>query len=86
MEAERLNDGRADDRAGRGDPGGLRRHALQQFAHHGAARLCEPRLDDHRVSVNQHIDNEFALLSQQMKTMEDNIMRALGNHEISIPK
>ncbi len=29
-----------------------------------------------RISdVNRHIDDKFALLSQQMKTMEDNILR-----------
>jgi hypothetical protein len=33
------------------------------------------RIDDLSDSVNRHIDDKFALLSQQMKHMEDNIMR-----------
>jgi hypothetical protein len=51
------------------------------------------RLDDHRGLINlrfddviQHIDDKFALLSQQMKTMEDNIMRVLGDHEMRLQK
>ena len=33
-----------------------------------------------RISdVNRHIDDKFALLSRQMKTMEDNIMRIVGD-------
>jgi hypothetical protein len=42
------------------------------------------RIDDLRDSVNRHIDDKFALLSQQMKTMEDNIMRIVGEHESRI--
>jgi hypothetical protein len=38
------------------------------------------RFDD----VNQHIDDKFALLSLQMKHMEDNIMRIVGDHESRI--
>jgi len=35
-----------------------------------------------RISdVNRHIDDKFALLSQQMKTMENNILRLIGDHE-----
>lgn len=44
------------------------------------------RLDDQSVSINRHIDDKFALLSQQMKTMEDNIMRVLGGHETRLQK
>jgi DNA recombination-dependent growth factor C len=40
------------------------------------------RFDD----VNRHIDDKFALLSQQMKHMEENIMRILGDHETRIQK
>ena len=40
------------------------------------------RFDD----VNRHIDDKFALLSQQMKNMEDNLMRILGDHETRIQK
>jgi hypothetical protein len=32
------------------------------------------------------IDDKFALLSQQMKTMEENIMRILSDHEMRIQK
>ncbi|MGH9581685.1 MAG: hypothetical protein ACRD4O_01975 [Bryobacteraceae bacterium] len=35
-------------------------------------------------SVNQHIDDKFALLSQQMKHMEDNIMRVVGDLETRV--
>lgn len=38
------------------------------------------RFDD----VNRHIDDKFALLSRQMKSMEENIMRMLGDHETRI--
>ncbi len=44
------------------------------------------RIDDLRNSVNLHIDDKFALLSQQMKTMEENIMRILGDHETRLHK
>ena len=40
------------------------------------------RFDD----ANRHIDDKFALLSQQMKSMEDKIMRILGDHETRIQK
>jgi predicted Holliday junction resolvase-like endonuclease len=40
------------------------------------------RFDD----VNRHIDDKFALLSQQMKHMEENIMRILGDRETRIQK
>jgi len=39
------------------------------------------RITDLRDSVNRHFDDKFALLSQQMKTMEDNVLRMLGDHE-----
>lgn len=40
-----------------------------------------------RISdVNRHIDDKFALLSQQMHTMEDNIMRFIGGHETRFQK
>jgi hypothetical protein len=39
------------------------------------------RITDLRDSVNRHIDDKFALLSQQMKTMEEHIMRIVGDHE-----
>jgi hypothetical protein len=44
------------------------------------------RLDDQRDAINQHIDDKFGLLSQQIKTMEDNIMRVLGDHETRLQK
>lgn len=44
------------------------------------------RITDLRESVNRHIDDKFALLSQQMKAMEDNLMRILGSHETRIQK
>lgn len=47
------------------------------------------RLDDMSKrfeDANRHIDDKFALLSQQMKTMEDNIMRVLGDHETRLQK
>ncbi len=35
-----------------------------------------------RISdVNRQIDDKFALLSQQMKTMEDNLLRLIGDYE-----
>ena len=38
--------------------------------------------DNSRISdVNRHIDDKFALLSQHMRHMEDNIMRMLGDHD-----
>ncbi len=36
--------------------------------------------------MSRHIDDKFALLSQQMKTMEDNIMGIIGQHETRIHK
>ena len=39
------------------------------------------RFDDLRDSLNKHIDDKFQLLSQQMRHMEDNIMRITGDHE-----
>ncbi len=36
--------------------------------------------------INRHIDDNFALLSQQMKAMEDNILRLIGDHETGIQK
>jgi len=36
------------------------------------------RIGDLDRNVNRHIDDKFALLSQQMKTMEDNIMGIVG--------
>jgi hypothetical protein len=42
------------------------------------------RIGDLDRSLNRHIDDKFALLSQQMKTMEDNIMRIVGEHESRI--
>lgn len=41
-------------------------------------------IDDLRDSVNRHIDDKFNLLSQQIKHMEDNAMRILGDHETRI--
>ena len=38
-----------------------------------------------RISdVNRHIDDKFALLSQQMKHMEDNIMSITGRHQTDL--
>jgi hypothetical protein len=42
------------------------------------------RIGDLRVrfdDVNRHIDDKFELLSQQMRHMEDNIMRIVSDHE-----
>ncbi len=40
-----------------------------------------------RISdVNRHIDEKFALLSQQMKTMADNSLRLIGDHETHLQK
>lgn len=45
-----------------------------------------------RISdVNRHIDDKFELLSQQIKHMEDNIMRIVGDletrtHKLEHPK
>lgn len=36
--------------------------------------------------LNRHIDDKFALFSQQMKTMEDNILRLIGYHETRLQK
>ncbi len=44
------------------------------------------RIDDLRDSVNLHIDDKFHLLSQRLKTMEENIMRILGDHETRLHK
>ncbi len=44
------------------------------------------RITDLRQSVNQHIDDKFALLSQQMTRMEDNLMRTMGEHETRLQK
>ena len=42
------------------------------------------RIGDLDRSLNRHIDDKFALLSQQIKVMEDNIMRIAGDHETRI--
>jgi hypothetical protein len=39
------------------------------------------RISDVDRSLSRHIDDKFALLSQQMKHMEDNLMRITGDHE-----
>ena len=44
------------------------------------------RISDLDRSVSRHIDDKFALLSQQMKTMEDNIMALIGQQETRIQK
>lgn len=44
------------------------------------------RIDDLRDSLNQHIDDKFTLLSQQLKTMEDNIMGITGDLETRVHK
>ena len=44
------------------------------------------RIDDLRDSLNLHIDDKFNLLSQQLKTMEENTMRILGDHETRLHK
>jgi hypothetical protein len=36
--------------------------------------------------INHHIDNKFALLSQQMKPMEENIMRILAEPRDADPE
>ena len=36
--------------------------------------------------VNRHIDDKFALLSEQLKTMEGNILRLIGDHETRIQR
>ena len=36
--------------------------------------------------VNRHIDDKFELLSQQMRHMEDNIMRIVSDHEERLQK
>ena len=44
------------------------------------------RIDDLNGSLTRQIDDKFALLSLQMKHMEENIMRILGEHETRIQK
>jgi hypothetical protein len=38
------------------------------------------------ADISRHIDDKFALLSQQMKAMEENIMRILADHETRDPE
>lgn len=40
------------------------------------------RFDD----MNRHVDDKFTLLSQQMRHMEDNIMRIVSDHEERLQK
>lgn len=60
--------------------------AVAILAIFGATLFNNARITDLRDSVNRHIDDKFALLSHQMKTMEDNIMRVLGDHETRLQK
>lgn len=48
--------------------------------------LNNSRITDLSNSLNRHIDDKFSLLSQQIKTMGDNIMRIVGDHETRIQK
>ena len=40
------------------------------------------RFDD----INRHIDDKFTLLSHQMKAMEENLLRIVGDHETRIQR
>lgn len=60
--------------------------AVAIFAVFGATLFNNSRITDLRDSLYRHIDDKFALLSVQMKTMEDNIMRVLGDHETRLQK
>ena len=40
------------------------------------------RFDD----INRHIDDKFTLLSHQMKAMEENLLRIIGDHETRIQR
>ncbi len=42
----------------------------------------DKRFDD----VNRHIDDKFALLTERLQRMEDNIMRITGDHEERIQR
>ena len=42
----------------------------------------DKRLDD----MKEHIDDKFALLTERLQRMEDNIMRITGDHEERIQK
>ena len=42
----------------------------------------DKRFDD----MNAHIDDKFALLTERLRRMEDNIMRITGDHEERIQK
>jgi len=42
----------------------------------------DKRFDD----MNAHIDDKFALLTERLQRMEDNIMRITGDHEERIQK
>ena len=42
------------------------------------------RMNELRTDLTRHLDDKFSLLSQQIKQMEDNILRQLGDHETRI--
>ncbi len=44
------------------------------------------RIIDLKTDLHRHIDDKFALLTQQMRTMEDNILRQVGDHETRLQK
>ena len=44
------------------------------------------RITDVKTDLHRHLDDKFALLSLQMKQMEENILRQLGDHETRIQK
>jgi hypothetical protein len=44
------------------------------------------RTDDKIADVHRNIDDKFALLSRQMKTMEDNILRLIGDHQTRLQR
>lgn len=44
------------------------------------------RITDLKSDLHRHIDDKFALLIQQMRTMEDNILRQVGDHETRLQK
>ncbi len=41
-------------------------------------------IDDKFANVHRNIDDKFALLSMQIKTMEENLLRLIGDHETRI--
>jgi hypothetical protein len=58
------------------DSRGVRRDDIQQLANYRSAQRYERPLRDMSgrfTDVSRHIDDKFALLSQQMKAMEENL-------------